>query len=187
MTQIFSSALLSTCDSLLSKLGKFRCQLYSLKIAKQPADKSASLNDGSLLTRSQAASYLNLSSRYVRTLQQQGILPFSLQNGIWYASVADLEKAKELNPTLLKQKQKDSSGHDYSVKPFYSKSIKISPYLPGWAIVDFSFASLKNHFFIPSEKSQDEDFIDSCCKAFLQHLHQIKRLPDNILSHLAPH
>lgn len=178
MRKLFHSALLSTVDSLIPKMGKFRCQLYALKVSETPV-KAIALNDEPLLNREHVAHYLNISRRYCRTLHQKGIIPFFWNKDHYDCKLSDLEKVVELNPTLFKKREIAAQKNPSQPFPFYSKIVKIAPYMPDWAIVDFTFDTWKSKFFIPLEKSKDDEFINTVCKSIIFHRNETKPFPLN--------
>lgn len=178
MRKLFHSALLSTVDSLIPKMGKFRCQLYSLKVSETPV-VNLPVKDETLLTRPQVCAFLCISRRYCETLQKKGVIPFFFKNGCYYCNSADLKKVIELNPTLFKQRERAAKNQPLQPSPFYSKIVKIAPFMPDWAIVDFTFDTWKSKFFIPLEKSKDDEFINAVCKSIIFHRNETKPFPLN--------
>lgn len=171
---MFKNALLGTIDSLLNSLGKFRSQLYSLKL-RDESEPVVIAPDDKLLTEAEVAEYLNRSPRYVRSLKAAGVIPYFKHERRAYTKSSDLLKTVELNPSIVGKGARPIS---LDQRPFfYSKSVKVAPFMENFSIVNLSFFFWRCLIFIDSAKAFDPDFVDTACKSVIFQQHQVKPFP----------
>lgn len=172
MKNLFKEALLGTVDVCIASLGRFRSQLFSLKLAEQPFVDVDPAKD-QLLSTQEIAQYLNCSLRTVRRLREEGIIPVVKINGKWFCKLEHLHQAVENNPSISKH---DAPPYKPEKKGqlLFNHSISIRSMFGNWAAITLKYLWWKCIIVVDKNSVTDSAFINKLCQDVINYQDSLK-------------
>ena len=169
MKNLFRLSLLNSAISLRDGLGKFICNLSSLKNEENPP--SGNLDAADYFTCHQdLANYLKCSVNTVKVYKRTGVIPFTIVDGRSWSKKSDVDQVIDLHPNISALFSRSVKKHPELIR-IVTKSIKIDE---TWCFIYLSFQGWKTQIMAPISFMEDKELLKYVCNRAILFQHKIK-------------